>query len=78
VDAVVAWVLVAAVLPFPAAVLWGQQYGGGLLAAASGPWLALPALIAAIGYGIYWLIEQALRLLPVTKENRPPASPQEF
>ena len=66
------WLLVAAVLPFPAALLWGRQYGGGLLAAASGPWLAGPAIVAALGYGVYWVIE---RVIP---ERRPPASPKEF
>ena len=70
--------LVAAVLPFPAAVLWGKQYGGGLLAAASGPWLALPSIITIFGYGVYWVIEKALQLLPIPHENRPPASPKEF
>lgn len=70
--------LVAAVLPFPAALLWGRQAGGGLLAAASGPWLALPAIIASLGYGVYWLIEQALRVLPIPHESRSPAPPADF
>ena len=59
-------------------VLWGKQYGGGVLAAGSGPWLALPALIAALGYGIYWLLESALQLLPITPERRDPAAPKDF
>lgn len=66
------WFVFAAVLPFPAALLWGKQYGGGLLAAASGPWLALPALVAALGYGVYWAIEK------VIPERRAPAKPSEF
>ena len=49
-----------------------------LLAAGSGPWLALPALIAALGYGVYWLLEQALRLLPITTEHHAPTSPKDF
>jgi hypothetical protein len=72
------WLALAVVLPFVAALLWGKQYGGGLLAAGSGPWLALPALIAALGYGVYWLLEQVLRLLPFTREDRRPATPGEF
>lgn len=72
------WLAVAAVLPLPAAALWGKQYGGGVLAAGSGPWLALPALIAALGYGVYWLLEHALRLLPFTKERRAPTPPKDF
>ena len=72
------WLTVAVVLPFVAAALWGKQYGGGVLAAGSGPWLALPALIAALGYGVYWLLEQTIRLLPITKERRTPASPKDF
>ena len=70
------WLAVAVVLPFPAAALWGKQYGGGVLAAGSGPWLALPALIAALGYGIYWLLESTLQLLPITPERRDPAPPE--
>ena len=73
-----AWFVLAVVLPFPAALLWGKQYGGGLLAAGSGPWLALPALIAALGYGVYWLLEKTLQRLPFTSERRPPARPADF
>ena len=69
---------VAAALPFPAALLWGRQYGGGLIAAASGPWLALPAIIAATGYGVYWLLEKALSLLPHRRLDREPAPPTDF
>ena len=65
-------------MPFPAALLWGRQYGGGLIAAASGPWLALPAIIAATGYGIYWLLEKALGLLPCRRLDREPAPPTDF
>ncbi len=72
------WLAVAAVLPVHAAGLWGKQYVGGLLAAASGPWLALPALIAALGYGVYWVLEKALQLLPITEERRAPTLPTDF
>jgi hypothetical protein len=72
------WLAIAVVLPFPAAALWGKQYGGGLLAAGSGPWLALPALIAALGYGVYWVLESVLQLLPAVRERRAPATPKQF
>ena len=72
------WLLLAALLPFVAALLWGKQYGGGLLAAGSGPWLALPAIITALGYGVYWMLEKSVQLLPVTKERRAPAAPKDF
>jgi hypothetical protein len=70
--------LFAALLPFPAALLWGRQYGGGLLGAASGPWLGLPAIIVAVGYAVYWVIEKILQLLPIPHENRAPMSPKDF
>jgi hypothetical protein len=74
----VPWLGMALGLPFVAAVLWGKQYGGGVLAAGSGPWLALPALIAALGYGVYWVLEQAVRLVVRRERARPPAPPRDF
>ena len=34
--------------------------------------------IAALGYGIYWLLESTLQLLPITPERRDPAPPKDF
>lgn len=49
--------LVAAVLPFPAGLLWGRQYGASLVSAAAGLWLVPAALFVLIGLGVYRLSE---------------------
>lgn len=56
------WVVaaVAAVAPIPAAALWGEQYGAGLVASYSAVWLAPPTVLGAIGYVIYWLLETVI------------------
>jgi hypothetical protein len=59
------WVTLAAmVAPLPASLLWGiQSWRSGILAG-YGAWLiGLPALATAVGYGAYWLAEQAVRPL---------------
>ena len=47
----------AAVLPFVASVLWGRQYGAGLVAALSAPWLLPPSVLAVLGYWVYRELE---------------------
>lgn len=49
--------VVAALLPFPSAVLWEKQYGAGLIAALAAPWLLPPTVLAVLGYGVYLAIE---------------------
>lgn len=49
--------LVAAVLPFPAGLLWGRQYGASLVSAAAGLWLVPAAVFVLIGLGVYRLSE---------------------
>jgi hypothetical protein len=51
------WLIVSVILPFLAAFLWGKQYGAGIIAAIAAPWLLPPTVLAALGYGIYFLIE---------------------
>src|SRR3954470_20966558 len=53
------WVLglVALVLPFAAAGLWGKQYGGGLVAAIAATWILPAAILAGVGYGVYECLE---------------------
>ena len=49
--------LVAVVLPFAAAGLWGKQYGGGLVAAVAALWILPAALLAGAGYAVYSTLE---------------------
>jgi Protein of unknown function (DUF1353) len=53
------WVLllVALVLPFPAAGLWGKQYGGGLVATNAALWILPAAVLAGAGYTLYVCLE---------------------
>ena len=51
------WVI-ALVLPFVAAGLWGRQYGGGIIAAIAGLWILPAAVLAGVGYVIYGILER--------------------
>ena len=59
------WVLllVALVLPFPAAFLWGEQYGAGIVAAIAALWILPAALLAGVGYLVYLGLEWAAGLI---------------
>jgi hypothetical protein len=59
------WVLllVALVLPFPAAFLWGEQYGAGIVAAIAALWIVPAALLAGVGYLVYLGLESAAGLI---------------
>jgi Protein of unknown function (DUF1353) len=57
VDAAVLLVL-AAVLPFVAAPLWGKQYGAGLVAAIAALWILPAAVLAGFGYLAYLILEK--------------------
>lgn len=50
--------LAAAVAPFPLALLWGRQYGAGLVGAIAAPWLIPPTVLGAAGFGVYWVLER--------------------
>jgi len=58
-----AWLLssIALVLPFVAAVLWGRQYGAGIVAAAAALWILPAAVVAGVGYVIYLGLERLAR-----------------
>jgi hypothetical protein len=43
-----------------AAGLWDRQYGAGVIGGITAPWLLPPAILAAIGLGIYVVLEFAL------------------
>ena len=59
------WGLVAitALAPVFAAGLWVRQYGAGIIAAYSAPWIVPPALLAAVAYGVYVVIERGASVL---------------
>jgi len=52
-----AFLLVALVLPFAAAGLWGKQYGGGVVAAMAGLFILPAAILAGAGYTVYMFLE---------------------
>lgn len=53
----------ALLLAVAASALWGEQAGAGLVAAGAALWLLPPTIIAALGYGVYWLFERVLSAL---------------
>jgi Protein of unknown function (DUF1353) len=64
-------ILAGTVAPVLGAVLWGRQYSAGLVASYALFFIGLPVLTCVIGYGVYWVIEQAVRLLrKPLKHNR--------
>jgi len=58
-------VVVATFAPFAFSLLWGRQYGAGLVASYNAPWVLPPTVIGLIGYGIYagleWLVSKLSR-----------------
>jgi hypothetical protein len=72
-------VLAGAIGPFIGAVFWGRQYWAGVIGG-YGLWLiGLPAIASLLGYGAYWVAEQAVRLvrrlLPSNKAKPLPGPP---
>jgi len=57
----VASIVVAIVLPFVAAPLWGRQWGASLVSAAAAFWLVPAAVVAGLGYVVYLGLERAAR-----------------
>jgi Protein of unknown function (DUF1353) len=64
-DPVDGWALlvVALVLPFVAAVLWGKQYGASIVAAIAAIWILPAAALAGLGYLVYLGLERAADLI---------------
>jgi hypothetical protein len=54
------------VAPFVFSVLWGRQYGAGLVASFVAPWILPPAVFALLGYIVYWVIEWVIS--PLTRD----------
>ena len=53
------WVIViaATLAPIVFALLWGRQYGAGIVAAYSAPWILPPTIFAGAGYLVYLALE---------------------
>jgi hypothetical protein len=51
----------ALVLPLLAGLLWGKQFGAGIVAAVAGLWILPAAALAGVGYLIYLALERAAR-----------------
>ena len=58
------WSITAFGLPLIAALLWGRQYGAGIVAAAAGLWLIPSAVIVAVGLLVYGISERAASVAP--------------
>jgi hypothetical protein len=58
--------VVAVLLPFAAAPLWGRQYGAGLVAAIAALWILPAAVLAGFGYLAYLILEWVARKLGLT------------
>jgi hypothetical protein len=56
-------VALATVAPLPAALLWGRQYGAGLVAAATAIWVLPPTVLGAVGFWVYAGLERLLGLV---------------
>jgi hypothetical protein len=58
--------LVAVLLPFASAPLWGRQCGASLVAAVAALWVLPAAAFALLGYLVYQVLERLVRSLGLT------------
>jgi hypothetical protein len=63
--------LLSAVAPFVLALLWGRQYGAGLVAALAAPWLVPPTVLGVAGFCIYAVLERIAGLVVERTLRRP-------
>lgn len=49
--------LIAFMLPFASAALWGKQYGASIVAALAALWILPAAAFGLLGYGVYKILE---------------------
>lgn len=70
-------VLGAAVAPLLGGVLWGRQYKAGMIAAYALLFIGIPAVACVVGYAVYWIVEQFVRLrrLLPRRDTHPPKPP---
>lgn len=55
--------LVAVLLPFASAPLWGKQYGASIVAAVAALWILPAAAFGLLGFGVYKILELLARKL---------------
>lgn len=51
------WLVGSLITPSIASSLWGRQYGAGIVAAIGALWMLPPAILAAAGWLVYWVLE---------------------
>lgn len=66
-------VAVAALAPLAFGALWGRQYGAGLVAAYTAPWVAPPTLFGFLGYLAYRGLENLARAAAWLRHRGSPA-----
>jgi hypothetical protein len=59
----IAMAVAATLAPFLFALLWGRQYGAGIVAAFSAPWILPPTVLALAGFGVYLALEFIIGLI---------------
>jgi uncharacterized protein DUF1353 len=74
------WLVLAATIgPFVGALFWGRQYWAGVVAGYGLWFIALPAIASLIGYAVYWVVEQVVRvgreLIATNREEPLPGPP---
>jgi hypothetical protein len=73
---------VAALAPVPFAVLWGREWRAGLAAGYGVGVVGLPTVAVSVGYGLYWLTEEGVRLVgrlaPAGRDLPGPTPPVEW
>jgi len=72
-------VALATVAPLPAALLWGKQYGAGLVASATAIWVLPPTVLGAVGFWVYAVLERLIGLvLPSDRRGDQPIEYRHF
>lgn len=68
-------VLITTIAPLLFSLLWGRQYGAGLVASYAAPWVVPPTMVGALGYFLYWIAETLFRIV---SRDRPGAEPYRY
>ena len=63
--------LVSLVAPFVLALLWGRQYGAGLVGALAAPWILPPTILGVAGFLVYAAMEWVIGLFSQDTDDRP-------
>ena len=63
--------LLSAVAPFVLALLWGRQYGAGLVGALAAPWILPPTVLGVAGFLVYAALEWTIGLFGRDHDEHP-------